>query len=196
MARGRSWSTARAMGPTSTHYPNRTSVLRMADRIGIAFEGWLYALPFVLTGPVIFWLLFAPSQMSRWSWQAFLEVYDYGLPMIGGAVFGHLFAFLITGLPLFLIFWGNRSIIWHLPVSLLLGGALAALTGIPFYWGVIGGMDLPLFFVCLGYGFVTAFGCWLANRRNEKSGRKANRLRLSVTFCLILVLGAGFSAFA
>ena len=185
------------MGPTSTHYPNRTSVLRTADRIGNAFEGWLYALPLVLTGPVIACLLFAPSQMSQWSWQEFVEVYAYGLPLIGGAVFAHLFAFLIMGLPLFLIFWEKRSIIWHLPVSLLLGVGLAALTGMPLlFWGKPfgGGMDLSRFFICLGYGVATAFGCWVANRRYERSGRKLNRIRLLVTFCLILVLSVVFSS--
>lgn len=118
---------------------------------------------------MVFWLLIAPTQMIKWSWAGLLNIYQYGIPMIGMSVLAHLFVFLIFGLPLFFIFWARRSIVWSLPVSLLLGLILGAGVGFPEYFsgGYLSNQELLL---SLGYGVATAIGCWVANRRNEQAG--------------------------
>ena len=140
----------------------------MKSRTEIVCRGWLHTLPFVLVGPVVFWLLFAPTQMIAWSWSGLLDIYQYGIPMIGMSVFAHLFVFLIFGLPLFFVFWGRRSIIWSLPVSLLLGLILGAGMGFPGYFSG-GYLNTEGLLLSLGYGVATAIGCWVANRRSEQA---------------------------
>lgn len=140
----------------------------MKSRTETVCRGWLYALPYVLTGPVAFWLLIAPTQMIAWSWSGLLDIYQYGIPLIGMSVLAHLFVFLVFGLPLFFIFWDRPSIVWSLPVSLLLGLILGAGVGLPEYFsgGYLNTQELLL---SLGYGVVTAIGCWVANRRSEQA---------------------------
>ena len=145
----------------------------MKSRTEIVCRGWLYALPFVLAGPVAFWLLIAPTQMIAWSWSGLLNVYQYGIPYIVSSVLVHILAFLIFGLPLFSLFWARRSAIWYWPVSLLLGLILGAGLGFPKYFND-GHLYSEGLFLCLGYGAATSFGCWIANRRSEQ-GAPSNR---------------------
>ena len=139
----------------------------MKSRTEIVCRGWLYALPFVLSGPPVFWLLIAPTQMISWSWSGLINIYEYGVPLILMSVVAHLFTFLIIGLPMFFAFWKRRSIVWFLPVSLSLGLLIAATLGFPGYYSG-GYLNTSTLVLDLGYGAVTAFGCWLANRRSER----------------------------
>jgi hypothetical protein len=139
----------------------------MKSRTEIVCRGWLYALPYVLTAPVIFWLLIAPTQMIAWSWSGLLNIYQYGLPLIGLSVLAHTFAFLIFGFPLFLVFWARRSKIWHFPVSISIG----LLIGVVVWIGDYVSSGFPhkeTFVVSFLYGVSTAVGCWIANRRSEQ----------------------------
>lgn len=154
----------------------------MKSRTEIVCRGWLYALPFVLAGPVVFWLLIAPTKMLAWSWSGLLNIYQYGIPMIGMSVLAHILAFLIFGLPLFFVFWAKPSIVWSLPVSLSLGLILAAVFGFPEYFSG-GYLSVTTLFLCLGYGAATAIGCWIANRRSEAvtpNGRQPPSLNSSL----------------
>jgi len=105
--------------------------------------------------------------MISWSWSGLLNIYQYGVPLILLLILAHLFAFLIFGLPMFFAFWKRKSIVWFLPVSLLLGLLIAAVFGFPGYYsgGYLSTSGLAL---DLGYGAITAVGCWLANRRSER----------------------------
>jgi hypothetical protein len=151
-------------------------LLRIARRIGIGVVGWLYALPFVLAGPVIFWLIAADRK-------------ELSLTGILWLAWGHAAVFLIVGLPLFLVFWGKRSLIWYLPNSLLLGFLLGAGAGFPLYYSSPQFYD-RMFFLCSGYGIATAFGCWLANWICEMRARKIGKACLSLAFLIMPVLTA------
>jgi hypothetical protein len=153
-----------------THQP--PLLLRIARRIGIGVLGWLFALPFVLTGPVIFWLIFAHWDSD--SPPQGLKSHAQIVYWIGSA---HAVVFLTLGLPLFLVFWGRRSLIWHLPNSLLLGFLLGTGAGFPHYYSSPRFYD-RVFFICAGYGVATAFGCWLANWTRERRARKFGKASL------------------
>jgi hypothetical protein len=105
--------------------------------------------------------------MIEWSCAGLLHIFRVGIPIIGMSVLLHLFVFLIFGLPLFFLFWARRSVVWALPVSLPLGLILGACVGFPYYssGGSLSNQGLVL---SLGYGGVTAIGCWVANRRSEQ----------------------------
>jgi len=130
--------------------PSHSLPLGIARSIGIGVMGWLYALPFVLAGPVIFWVIVSTQREDEHS------------PWIFWLASGHATVFLIVGLPLFLVFWRRRSLIWYLPNSLLLGFLLGAGAGFPLYYSSPQFYD-QMFFLTAGYGIATAFGCWLAN---------------------------------
>ena len=134
------------------------------NRIGVVCRGWLGALPFVLGGPLAFWILFVPTQMISWSWAGLPDLCQYAIPLIFMAVLAHVFVFLVAGLPMFFVFWKRASVVWFLPVSLTIGGLMGAVLGLPEYYRG-GFLSVEKFSVCLGYGFATAFGCWHANRR-------------------------------
>lgn len=154
----------------------------IARRFGIAIVGWLYALPYVLVLPLIFWLIVVPYQMTG-------DTFESSLPFLGMAAFVHLLAFLILGLPLFLFFWQKRSLIWYLPNSLLLGFLISGGLGLPLYYSG-GNVYPPLLLICVGYGVTTAFGCWVANWRNGKRVKSVGTLFLSVGFCITVVIVA------
>lgn len=153
--------------------PKPSLLLRTARRLGIGVVGWLYALPFVLAGPLIFWLAFSQSQGDN-------APHDLGshVQMVLWFAIAHATVFLILGLPLFLVFWGKSSLIWHLPNSLLLGFLLGAGAGFPHYYSSPRFYD-RVFFICAGYGVATAFGCWLANWTRERCARKIGKASLS-----------------
>lgn len=122
------------------------------------------ALPFVLLGPVAFWILFAPTQMISWSWSGLWDIYRYGATYLLMAVAAHSIVFLVVGLPLFFWFWAKESPLWFLPISLPVGSALGALLGFPEYFSG-GYLNREELMVCIGYGAATALGCWFARRK-------------------------------
>ena len=154
--------------------PKPSLLLRTARRIGIGVVGWLYALPFVLAGPLIFWLAFSQSQGDN-------APHDLGSHAQIVFWFGsaHAVVFLILGLPLFLVFWGRRSLIWYLPNSLLIGFLLRAGSGFPHYYSSPRFYD-QMFLLSAGYGITTAFGCWLANWISRKQVRIMKRVSVSL----------------
>lgn len=135
----------------------------MHSRIEMVCRGWLNALPFVLSGPVAFWLLFAPAQMQVWSWSGLIDVYEYGIPLVTFSVIAHLLFFFLAGMPVFLVFWARKSVIWWFPASILFGVVLAALFGFLISFARED-FDPKILMVEMGYGAFTALGCWLANR--------------------------------
>ena len=136
----------------------------MRSRTEIVCRGWLYALPYVLSVPVLLGLMLGPFFMIKWSWGGLLEIYQYGVPILLMAALWHLFGFLIFGLPMFFAFWKRPSIVWVLPVSLSLGLLIGFISGSIFY--ILLGHEM-LFFAVV-YGVMTSFSCWLANRRSER----------------------------
>ncbi len=136
----------------------------MKSRTEIAFRGWLYALPFVLVGPPVFWIASAAMQKFECSWPSLLKFFEYGVPIILFLIFAHILVFLVFGLPLFFAFWGRKSIVWSLPITLSIGILLAAIYGFSDYFneGYLSSSKLILY---LGYGATTAVGCWLANKK-------------------------------
>ena len=142
--------------------------IKMKSRFEIVCRGWLSALPFVLLGPIVFWLLAAPFAMRAWSWSGLFNIYQCALPMIVISAIAHALYFLIYGLPMLVAFWKRRSIVWFLPVSLSLGFAISAVAGVPEYYRE-GYLSTSSLFRCLGYGGATALGCWIANKRANKT---------------------------
>jgi uncharacterized membrane protein len=140
----------------------------MKSRTETAFRGWLYALPFVLVGPPVFWIVSAVIQKFEWSWPSLLKLFEYGVPIILFLIFAHLLVFLFFGLPLFFAFWGRKSFVWFLPVTLSIGILLAAIYGFSDYFneGHLSWSTLRLY---LGYGATTAVGCWFANKKANKN---------------------------
>lgn len=135
----------------------------MRSRTEIVCRGWLYALPYVLSLPVLLGLLFGLIFKIERSWGGLLEIYQYGVPILLMAALWHLFGFLIFGLPMFFVFWKRQSIVWVLPVSLSLGLLIGFISGSIFY--ILLGHEMLFFGVV--YGVMTSFSCWLANRRSQ-----------------------------
>jgi uncharacterized protein YneF (UPF0154 family) len=112
--------------------------------------------------------------MHAWSWTGLIDIYKYGMPIIACSVLAHLLFFMIAGLPVFLMFWARKSVIWWFPISMLSGVVLSALFGL-----IIGyfreSLDAEVLTIEMGYGAFTALGCWVANRRATTKMRRRCR---------------------
>ncbi len=120
-----------------------------------ALQAWLKSLPLALGIPGLCWFLFILSMGKP----------GIHVPYILGLVVGiHLIAYLITGLPIFLLYHRHPGeMVWHpaiaLTIGTMLGGlALALLSPIEIFAGV-----------GAAHGFVTAIAAWLQRPRHHEN---------------------------
>lgn len=118
-------------------------------------QAWVASLPLALMIPAISWaavLLWSGKPMS------------YVIGFLGMETIIHLGAYMLTGVPLFLLKYRSPdSLVWNLPAALLTGATLGA--AVPGFL-LLG--RLP-FLICAGHGLVTAFAAWLQRPRQHEN---------------------------
>ncbi|WAC19800.1 hypothetical protein OVA24_00215 [Luteolibacter sp. SL250] len=122
-----------------------------------ALKAWLKSLPLALGVPALCWLFFILSMGKP----------GIHVPYILGLVVGiHLITYLITGLPIFLIYHRRPGeMIWHPAVALTTGTILGGF-GFILIFRTIGTEGL---LIGAGHGFITAIAAWLQRPRHHEN---------------------------
>lgn len=143
----------------------------MNFRTKSAIKGWCSAVPHVLMLPVLLWLTIGMMQVFAEPYFDLMFFWKVLVANILLSVAVHFVVFLCIGLPMFLVFWPRESALWRLPVAITVGPLLGLLVGsIIGYSRSFGGESFSreLMALSLGYGTLTALGCWIARKRFEK----------------------------
>ena len=123
-----------------------------------ALKAWLASLPLALLPPLVIWTVMALAKEG-------IDSDGVGLlrVVLGYSAVVHFTAYLITGLPIFLLQFGKPdSTVWTLPGAIISGIALG---GLPL--GLLGAPQM--FLIGIPYGVITAIAAYRQRPRHHEN---------------------------
>jgi len=130
-------------------------------------EAWCRSVPCVILWPLVLYILGGLPILSN----------GFGVLSVVGLAAGigltiHLMAYLVVGVPVYLLFWKSCPTLWTLKMGLLVGVILGGFTLVGlflFLYGVIHESEMMmLFFVGGVYGVITAAAAIYSCRNHLK----------------------------
>jgi len=118
-----------------------------------ALKAWLASLPLALLPPLVIWTCVTACIAALNQSVTTSDLFGLGL-LLGYSGVVHFTAYLITGLPIFLLQFGKPdSTVWTLPGAIISGIALG---GLP-----LGFFGIPqIFLIGIPYGVITAIAAY------------------------------------
>lgn len=117
-------------------------------------------MPLALALPPVLWLFYIA--LNR---KGAVELNVNILGFLAYSIFIHLISYLVTGLPIFLFqFRKLPSLVWELPVSLIVGILMGITPFVLFFasmgFGKVLSVDARIYLIGAGYGGITAFAAY------------------------------------